>query len=1202
MEGWIGPDGPLGAFIGEQTEACLKVYAEDARRVEEDANIELSTAEGGYARKQLFELVQNAADALSHSSGVVHVILTDKTLYVANEGAPFSQEGAASLLASHLKRKNDDQIGQFGLGFKSVSAISDEPAVLSRTGSFIFNKAHARSLIESRGISSLRYPTLRLATPVDPDSLALQDAVLRGLMEWASTVIRIPLRTGRPILAADIADFPAAFLLFSPVVRELRLEDRGAGTSRVVRLSREGDQYVLADNEAVTRWAVNKVSYRPSQAAMRDAGELARRQAVDVAWAAPLGGARGLGEFWAFFPTGIRTTLSGVVNASWKLSADRRGMIPGDYNRELLTEVLPGLVARGLPGLSVPGDPAALLDALPARGREARSWADEIINDPIFKALARTPSLPDLDGVLRPPSSLTIHPKELRPDWKESWSSPRRDAWVHHSVDRTPERRLKAERLIGEASGGSVGLTHWLEAVVVDKTPRASASALNLAAMMVRSDPKSTSEVRQARIVLLEDGSMGRPARGQVFVRAGNKSNDHDFLDTTLAGDPAVADALAALGIEILNPAGELRAALKRRPTGSAWRRIWDLAREVDVEISLVIFKEELPSPLSASTFAQVRSGMWRALGECFLPGGVVPLGESRDSDFVINLAVHSTDLPLLERCGAVAAPRLARGAPEESWLTIFKLKYAERYRSGLQNPKPALDRIVVTGPEAPWPLELMPHLSTPARAAITGTLLQLDCHKSWKVLHSTNNQYPVKTIPSPTATRLAEFGVFDTTIGLAEHAICLHPSSSLPEFFPIATMSDAWAAALRLPLDCREWDTDTWGVFVRDTESRRREAVGTVYSIAAGHGMGCPSRIVAHTSATAVTRCAPALVAVTEDQEVYSSLLLAGIPSLKLDDAAHRATLVEKWGLADGRDMLKEEIVATPDSEPVLLIDRYPPLRLYSDEIADLDLLELQTCSSIDILVSTPKGQESRAAQHHRDGSRLLVMKGSDSDILQRLSDLLRVPINARNILEKMKERASNRLRLAVIAEGTLEGKLVTAVGADALLRKLPRTAIDELQKRKDAPLSPTELARLALAVHGYLILSELKQELSEVGLEPPRAWAGTRDARRFVEGLGFPAEYAGFRGANLAASLEVDGPVTLPALHEYQRQVVDRIQTLLTSDGSDLRGMVTLPTGAGKTRVAVEAVVQLASQGRLSGPVVWIGQRDELCEKAYQ
>ncbi|MHB1009956.1 MAG: DEAD/DEAH box helicase, partial [Propionibacteriaceae bacterium] len=46
----------------------------------------------------------------------------------------------------------------------------------------------------------------------------------------------------------------------------------------------------------------------------------------------------------------------------------------------------------------------------------------------------------------------------------------------------------------------------------------------------------------------------------------------------------------------------------------------------------------------------------------------------------------------------------------------------------------------------------------------------------------------------------------------------------------------------------------------------------------------------------------------------------------------------------------------------------------------------------------------------------------------------------------------------------------------------------------------------------------------------------------------------------------------------------------------------MVTLPTGAGKTRVAVEAVVQLASQGRLSGPVVWIGQRDELCEQAVQ
>ena len=46
----------------------------------------------------------------------------------------------------------------------------------------------------------------------------------------------------------------------------------------------------------------------------------------------------------------------------------------------------------------------------------------------------------------------------------------------------------------------------------------------------------------------------------------------------------------------------------------------------------------------------------------------------------------------------------------------------------------------------------------------------------------------------------------------------------------------------------------------------------------------------------------------------------------------------------------------------------------------------------------------------------------------------------------------------------------------------------------------------------------------------------------------------------------------------------------------------MVTLPTGAGKTRVAVEAVVSWRPPRRLTGPIVWIAQSEELCEQAVQ
>lgn len=41
-------------------------------------------------------------------------------------------------------------------------------------------------------------------------------------------------------------------------------------------------------------------------------------------------------------------------------------------------------------------------------------------------------------------------------------------------------------------------------------------------------------------------------------------------------------------------------------------------------------------------------------------------------------------------------------------------------------------------------------------------------------------------------------------------------------------------------------------------------------------------------------------------------------------------------------------------------------------------------------------------------------------------------------------------------------------------------------------------------------------------------------------------------------------------------------------------------MPTGSGKTRVAVQAVVEEVGRGALRGPVLWIAQTDELCEQA--
>ena len=113
----------------------------------------------------------------------------------------------------------------------------------------------------------------------------------------------------------------------------------------------------------------------PVASAKADAGDIAGREVVPVIWAVKREGARGRGLFWAFFPTEVRTTLSGIINAPWKTNEDRQNLLRGGFNEELMG-VVAGLVVDNLEGLQSPDDPGRLFDILPARGREAPSWAD----------------------------------------------------------------------------------------------------------------------------------------------------------------------------------------------------------------------------------------------------------------------------------------------------------------------------------------------------------------------------------------------------------------------------------------------------------------------------------------------------------------------------------------------------------------------------------------------------------------------------------------------------------------------------------------------------------------------------------------------------------------------------------------------------------------------------------------------------------
>jgi superfamily II DNA or RNA helicase len=120
------------------------------------------------------------------------------------------------------------------------------------------------------------------------------------------------------------------------------------------------------------------------------------------------------------------------------------------------------------------------------------------------------------------------------------------------------------------------------------------------------------------------------------------------------------------------------------------------------------------------------------------------------------------------------------------------------------------------------------------------------------------------------------------------------------------------------------------------------------------------------------------------------------------------------------------------------------------------------------------------------------------------------------------------------------------------------------------------------------------------------PLAWmkwsSGKRWARDFVVATGFPAIFAGVEQREKVPTIHDVPPLKVPPkLAEFQEGLKQRMRKVLERYGDRTRCVVTLPTGGGKTRVAVEAFIDWMQPRFAAGKyLIWIAQSEELCEQA--
>ena len=189
--------------------------------------------------------------------------------------------------------------------------------------------------------------------------------------------------------------------------------------------------------------------------------------------------------------------------------------------------------------------------------------------------------------------------------------------------------------------------------------------------------------------------------------------------------------------------------------------------------------------------------------------------------------------------------------------------------------------------------------------------------------------------------------------------------------------------------------------------------------------------------------------------------------------------------------------------------------------------------------------------------------------------------------------EKRSARLR-SRLSDDDLSPFLVDRCGLDLLQSRM-------LRERLALRATDDELEQLHDYTGGARSRGGRQAKAKKVA---ERRWeAGKSWPRHFARVLDLPPVFAGLPGSPREPDmLEVSPFVPLPPLRDFQIELKNQALEVLDGLPGANRGVLTLPTGAGKTRTAVESLVawRLTQENRRI--IVWIAQSEELCEQAVQ
>lgn len=1230
------PDPSLVRELGVQFSRTIDSYRIHPDLISEHSNHEESIKTGGYANRTLLELVQNAADALAgadetgvEASGRVEIVLdtTNQVLYCANSGRPFSKSGLTAMTMAHLSGKRGDEIGRFGLGFKSVLAVSQSPQVLSQSISFEFNSAVARGEL-SKVSAAKRYPILRTATQLDATAEIEADPVLADLASWATTIVKLPNALNLDRLQQEITDFSSEFLLFVGAVREIHLRVIGEKPFETRHVSRdlgEGRFRIERPDGEYEEWVVSSTMHSPSLGARREVGEAVSREEVKVTVAVPVRQSRlRIGQFWSYFRLQDRTSSSALFNAPWSVNDDRTNLLDNRYNREILHT----LAALFVPLLTeVRGDdPASHLDYLPARGRaqESHGFADDIIGAQILTLAGVDSFIPDAQGVLRNGSELrpldfairfedAVHRGWSRspntgddvPHWRcytnNVRSSRLRDLFmVAQQPDLAPSARDLRSALEQMPKRGHLS---WLREWAEGKDPQSSANALRT----VLNYPKIDG-ISSAKVIPTSDGLKSLDDRNIVFLRGeeGLVIDDAAFVDPAFLSEEGVENLLRSRGFRDLDPEAILNARLAMLsfdPRVEDLENLWDAAISVSQPIAAKMMATSV-----ASIKVPTRDGTWA------WPRQVLDLDVALPEKFAGQLLDPRRCLPeVAHKLGVVQHPVKDFALEDEFEFDeyfSFTLSALNRQLGPGERPVESAEITPVEGPGPSSALLMLRDAGAPdtVRSSWTVDLLKFpDLNWTAEDL-ATGRTYEVQ---SPAQWAVNEAGLLPSTRGFRSPSDVVAPSLvRFSALLPLFKGPHNIQAVLDLPDELETVPPHIYREMLEaeDFPSGIDDAILAEFVLTAarvGFGSEKPSTIPARVK-RAVEPFAPLSVFLASTNDEEDVLRSRQRPYLRVS-TEQIEEFVESVGCRRFADSFSFAMVVEGQQEPQKVLDVYTGLRAYFG----VRLASAKVASALLVAkrVVTEDGVEDQAFAWHLDGQDLIVQSDADDRrTLEFVNEAFDLGLDNIRLTEVLEAGLAHQLELLRQQAQSIDNdaeRLDLYIGPDDLQEALPTGLWSALEAQALVD-NNTSVAELFLTVYGADSLRMLEDQFRQAGFtDVPQRWAGLPATVSWVRKMGFGSEYAGQRNQPRPEEFVVAGAVRLNRLHSYQKKIGEDLRTVLTQPsegGPAQKGMVELPTGAGKTRVATETLLRLFIDEVFSGTVLWIAQSAELCEQAVQ